>query len=58
MTEQKKKRQRIYDLQNAKTKPSFLCLPYTSQKTNLQKKEFFLRKGEVEDWTKNEKEAF
>ena len=29
MSEQENKRQRIYYLLNAKTKPKFLCLPYT-----------------------------
>ena len=28
MNEQEKKRQIIYDLLNAETKPKFLCLPY------------------------------
>ena len=32
MSELGKKRQRIYDLLKAKTKPKFLCLPYTKQR--------------------------
>ena len=52
MSEQEKKRQGIYDLLNAETKPNFLCLSYTKQrKKNLLKKSF-LRKGRVEGWTK------
>ena len=31
MNEQEKKRQRIYDLLNAETKPKFICLPYKKQ---------------------------
>ena len=33
MNEQEKKRQRIYDLLNAETKPKILCLPYSKQRT-------------------------
>ena len=41
MSEQEKKRQRIYDLLNAETKPKFLCLPYTKQrKIFFTEKEF------------------
>ena len=32
MSEQGKKRQRIYDLLYVKTEPNFLCLPYTKQR--------------------------
>ena len=32
MSEQEKKRQRIYDLLNAEAKPKFLCLPYIKQR--------------------------
>ena len=32
MSEQEKKRQRIYDLLNAETKLKYLCLPYTKQR--------------------------
>ena len=57
MSEQEKKRQRIYDLLKALTKPKFLCLRYTEAKKNifffLQKKRF-LKKWGVADWTKNE----
>ena len=40
MSEQGKKRQRIYDLLNAETKPKSLCSPYTKQKIFLQKNSF------------------
>ena len=42
MSEQEKKRQRIYDLLNAETKLKFLCLLYTKQK----KKKNFPKKRE------------
>ena len=42
MSEQEKKRQRIYDLLNAETRPQFLCLPYTKQR-----KRIFKGKGRV-----------
>ena len=42
MFEQEKKRQRIYDLLNAETKPKFLCLPYSKQMIFIQK--IFYRK--------------
>ncbi len=44
MSEQEKKWQRIYDLLNAKTKPKFLCLPYTKQRKNFTGKEPFKEK--------------
>ena len=45
MSEQEKKRQRIYDLLNAGTKPIFLCLPYTKQWTLFfSEKEIFKEK--------------
>ena len=54
--QEKKKRQRIYDLLHPQTKSKFLCLPYTKAKRKkLQEKSFFWGKGGVEDWTKNEK---
>ena len=40
MSEQEKKRQRIYDLRNAETKLKFLCLLYTKQRKNIPKKNF------------------
>ena len=50
MSKQEKKQQRIYDLLNAKSKPKFLCLPYTKQRkiffTEKKKKK---KKKEVED---------
>ena len=52
MSEQEKKRQRIYDLLNAETKPKkipkwleFLCLSYTKQRKILTEKELFKEKG-------------
>ena len=47
MSEQEKKRKRIYDLLNAKTRLKFLCLPYTKQRKELIGKEF-LRKRMIE----------
>ena len=41
MSKQEKKRQRIYDLLNAETKPKFLCLPYTKQRKSLYHKRAF-----------------
>ena len=38
MNEQEKKRQRIYDLLNAETKPKFLRLPHTKQRKILYRK--------------------
>ena len=59
MSEQEKKRQRIYDLLNAETKPKFLCLPYTKQRKKFfyRKKSFLKKRGGVEDWTKKGKEC-
>ena len=45
MSEQEKKRQRIYDLLNTKTNPKFLCLPYTKQRKIFSEKELFKEKG-------------
>ena len=45
MSEQKKKRQRIYDLLNADTKPKFLYLPYTNQRKHFYRKSSFKKKG-------------
>ena len=41
MSEQEKKRQRVYDLLNAETKPKFLCLPYTKQRKLFNRKRAF-----------------
>ena len=48
MSEQEKKRQRIYDLLHAKTKPKFLCLPYTkhSKKKKNYRKKLYKETGE------------
>ena len=56
MNEQEKKRQRIYDLLNIKTKPKFLYLPRTKQRKIFLSKRFLRERG-VENWTKNEKKA-
>ena len=64
MSEQEKKRQRIYDMLNAETKPNFLCLPYTKQNFFffffLQKKRFLRKKGRGRPGKKqkNKKKAF
>ena len=52
MSEQEKKRKRIYDLLNAKTKLKFLCLPYTKQRKKINRKRVFKEK---DDWTKTER---
>ena len=53
INEQEKKRQRIYDFLNAKTKPKFLCLPYTKQrKKSFTEKELF---NEKEEWRVEQK---
>ena len=57
MSEQEKKRQGIYNLLNAKTKPKFLVLPYTKQRKNLQKKSF-LRKRRSGGLNTERKEGF
>ena len=46
MSEQEKKRQRIYDLFNAETKPKFFDLPYTKQRNFFPENEPFNLKGE------------
>ncbi len=46
MSEQEKKRQRIYDLLNAETKPKFLCLLNTKQRKIFYRKELFKKKAE------------
>ena len=38
MSEQAKKRQRIYDLLNTETKEKFLCLPFLQKKSFLRKR--------------------
>ena len=55
MSGQEKKRQRIYDLIDAETKPKFLCLP--KQRKSLQKKSF-LRKSGCGGLNKKWKEGF
>ena len=55
-SEQEKKRQIIYDLLNAETKPKFSCLPYTKQRIFFfTEKDLFEEKRGVEDWTKKKK---
>ena len=64
MSEQEKKRQRIYDMLNAETKPNFLCLPYTKQKFFFffffTEKELFKEKRawKTGQKTKKQKESF
>ena len=58
MSEQEKKRQRIYDLLNAETKPKFLCQPYKKQIVFFFTEKELLRKRGVEDWTQKTKEGF
>ena len=59
MSEQENKQQRIYDLLNAETKPTFLSLLYTKQsKAIFFHKNSFWRKRGMEDLTKNEKKVF
>ena len=57
MSEQKQKRQRIYDLLNAETKPDFLCLPYTKQRKFFTEKALFKEKGS-EGLNKKPREGF
>ena len=57
MSDQEKKRQRIYDLLNAETKKKFLCLPYTNLRRKIYRKSFLRKKGNV-GLNKNEKKAF
>ena len=54
MSEQEKKRQRIFDLLNAGTKLKFLCLASTKQRNFLTEKEPFKAKGKwrIEQKTK------
>ena len=57
MNEQEKKRQRIYYLLNADTKPKFLCLLYTKQRKSFAEKDLF----NVKVWRyekKNRREGF
>ena len=59
MSEQEKKRQRIYDLLNAETKPKFLYLPYTKQRKKVFffiEKELFKERGGGGGSNKKEKE--
>ena len=45
MSEQEQKRQRIYELLNAETKPKFRCLLYTKQRKYFYRKKAFQGKG-------------
>ena len=58
MSEQEKKRQEIYDLLNAETKPKFQSLPYTKQRKNFLQKKSFLRKSGSGRLNKKCKEGF
>ena len=50
MSEQEKKRQKIYNLLNSETKLKFFCLPYTKRRKIFKEKELFKEKGR--GWTK------
>ena len=41
MSDQEKKRQRIYDMLYAETKPQFLCLPYSKRRKKIYRKRAF-----------------
>ena len=58
MSEQEKKRQRIYNLLNAQIKLKFLCLHYKQQKTIFTEKELFKEKWEWRIEQKNKRKAF
>ena len=58
MNEKETKPQRIYDLLNADTKPTFLFLPYTKQRISFTEKELFKEMREWRIEQKNEKKAF
>ena len=62
MSEDEKKRQRIYDLLHAETKAKFLC-PIQSKETFLLQKKYILNAnrggvGWSRELNKNEKKAF
>ena len=57
MSEQEKKRPRIYDLLNAETKPIFFVNSLQRKEKILQKK-IFLKKKENGELNKNGKTAF
>ena len=58
MSEQKKKRQRIYDLLNVESKSKFICLPYAKRRKKILQKKSFLRKTSSWGLNKKEKKAF
>ena len=55
MSEQEKKQ---HDLLNVETKPKFLCLPYTKQRTFFTEKELLKEKGKKRIEQKNKMKAF
>ena len=57
MNEQERKRQRIYALLNAETKPKILCLPYTKQRKIFTEEEI-LRKVEWRSEQKRKRRFF
>ena len=57
MSNQQKKRQRIYDLLNAETKPNFLY-PILSKENVFIRKSTFSGKGGAKDQTNYEKKTF
>ena len=58
MSEQEKKRQRIYDLLNVETKPKILCPQYTKQRKMFTEIKLFKEKGQWRIEQKNEKKTF
>ena len=58
MSEQEKKRQRIYNLLNTVTKPKFLCLLYRKQRIFFAEKEIFKEKKEWEIKQKRKRRLF
>ena len=58
MSEQKMKRQRIYDVLNAEIKPNFLCLPYIKQRKSFLQKKSFLRNRGTEGLNIKRKEGY
>ncbi len=58
MSEQKKKRQKIYDLLDAETKSIFFFVPYTKQRKKILLKKNFLRRSRSGGVNKKRKEGF
>ena len=59
ISEQEKKRQKVYDLFNTETKPNFLCMLYTKQRKFIfTEKELFTRKKQWKMEHKTKKSPF